>query len=75
VSHTTREPTGTESFDRVREHARVFAVARSRSFELLLGLLASGGPPSAKALESWQTARHEADRLWIELVTAKQPGP
>jgi membrane associated rhomboid family serine protease len=69
VQTTTREPTGTDAFDRHRERVRAFAAARARSFNLLLGLLDTNGLPPATALNTWQAARHEADRLWEELFS------
>jgi rhomboid protease GluP len=70
VQLATREPSGSESFDHRRERARAFGAARAKSFELLLGLLATTGPVPADAWEAWQASRREADRLWGEL-TAK----
>jgi len=66
VQLTTRDPTGIESFDRTREQTRAFAAARSRSFELLLAMLAAPEPPKTTAWDVWRASHLDANRLWPE---------
>jgi rhomboid protease GluP len=72
VSFTTRDPTGNAYIDTHRDRAKAFAVARSRSFALLLEMLASAEPPKAETWDAWKAARHEADRLWGELTAKRE---
>jgi membrane associated rhomboid family serine protease len=69
VQSATREPTGVERFDQLRERAKAFAAERAKSFGLLLEMLASAGPPKQETWDAWQASRRESERLWTELTT------
>jgi len=57
-------PVGVEAIDRLRERARAFAAARSRSFTILLAMLESPAIPNEAAWMEWGKAKNEADALW-----------
>jgi hypothetical protein len=64
-------PIGMESIDRLRERAKEFAEARSRSFGLLLQMLAANAVPNDSAWTDWDNAKRSADTLWSQ----PQPKP
>ena len=68
VVRTSGAPVGVAGFDQYRERVRRFAEAQSKSFGILLALLATDTPTPAK-LSEWDAARKEAARRWDELNT------
>jgi hypothetical protein len=56
-----------DAIDRQYARAHRFAVARARSFELLLLMLDMNGPPADAAWDAWKAARREAEDRWDEL--------
>ncbi|HVL15603.1 MAG TPA: hypothetical protein VM529_23735, partial [Gemmata sp.] len=53
-----------EEFNHYRGRVRTFALARAKSFELLLAILADDGKPDPKKWAEWTTARGLAGLLW-----------
>ncbi|VTS03885.1 peptidase rhomboid domain protein : Peptidase S54, rhomboid domain protein OS=Granulicella mallensis (strain ATCC BAA-1857 / DSM 23137 / MP5ACTX8) GN=AciX8_4761 PE=4 SV=1: Rhomboid [Gemmata massiliana] len=68
VAELTTGATGVNVLDQSRERVHRFALARAKSFELLLGLLDSTSPPTGATWAAWQAARLDADRLWEETI-------
>jgi hypothetical protein len=60
-------PIGVESLDQLRSRAKEFAEARSRSFGLLLEMLASDGIPDQSAWTAWGDAKRTASALWEQI--------
>jgi rhomboid protease GluP len=61
-------PTGVETLDRHRARAREFAVARSRSFALMLAMLDSPAVPGEAEWAEWAAATRAAEALWPQIA-------